>query len=68
MPAEAVVSFAGVTKVFVVEQGKARAVEVAVGDREKDWLEVVGDLPVGASVATSGFSQLADGSPVKLRD
>jgi multidrug efflux pump subunit AcrA (membrane-fusion protein) len=68
VPAEAVVTFAGVTKVFVVEGGKARAVEVTVGDREKDWLEVVGDLPVGASVATSGFSQLADGSPVRLRD
>ncbi len=68
VPAEAVVTFAGVTKVFVVEQGEARAVEVTVGDREKNWLEVVGDLPVGASVATSGFSQLADGSPVRLRE
>jgi multidrug efflux pump subunit AcrA (membrane-fusion protein) len=68
VPAEAVVTFAGVTKVFVVEGDTARAVEVRVGDREKEWLEVVGDLPVGASVATSGFSQLADGSPVRLRD
>ena len=28
----------------------------------------VGDVPAGAQVATSGFTQLADGSPVKLRE
>jgi multidrug efflux pump subunit AcrA (membrane-fusion protein) len=68
VPAEAVVTFAGVTKLFVVAGDKAKATEVRVGDREKEWLEVIGDVPVGAQVAVSGFSQLADGSPVRLRE
>jgi RND family efflux transporter MFP subunit len=68
VPPDAVVTFAGVTKVFVVADGKARAVEVRTGDREREYVEVVGDLPAGASVATSGFALLVDGSPVKLRD
>lgn len=67
VPPEAVVAFAGVTKVFVIE-GTAKAVEVQVGVREREWVEVIGDLPAGATVATSGFSQLVDGSPVKVRE
>ncbi|MFO0847075.1 MAG: efflux RND transporter periplasmic adaptor subunit [Gemmataceae bacterium] len=68
VPPDALVTFAGVTKVFVVADGHAKAVEVRTGGREKDYVEVLGDLPAGASVATSGFSLLVDGSPVKLRD
>lgn len=68
IPPEAVATFAGVTRVFVIEAGKARAIEVRVGVRERDWVEVTGAVPPGATVATSGFSQLADGSPVKLRE
>ena len=40
VPAAALVSLAGVNKVFVIDGGTAKAVEVAVGVREKDWLEV----------------------------
>lgn len=68
VPPEAVVQFAGVSKVFLIASDTAKAVEVAVGVREKDWLEVIGDVSVGSRVATSGFSQLADGSPIRLRD
>jgi len=67
VPPEAVVSFAGTTKVFRVEGGVARAVEVEVGTREKDWVEVRGELQPGAKVAVSGQSQLVDGSPVRVR-
>ena len=68
VPPAAVVTFAGVTKVFVIEGDKAKAVEVKLGTRDKDWVEVIGELPAGATVATSGHSQLVDGSPVKLRE
>lgn len=68
VPPEAVVTFAGVTKVFVIESGKAKAVEVKVGTRDREWVELIGEIPAGAQVATSGFSQLVDGSPVKLRE
>lgn len=66
VPPEALVSFAGVNKVFVVENEKVRAVEVTVGTRDKEWLEVTG-VPPGAKVVTSGQSQLVDGSPVRIR-
>ncbi len=76
VPEEAIVSFAGVVKVFVVqEDGKAHAVdvkrgvrmEIKTGERTTHWVEVTGDLPPGASVVTSGHSQLAEGTPVRLR-
>lgn len=66
VPPEALVSFAGVNKVFVVEGEKARAVEVTVGTRDKEWLEVTG-VPAGAKVVTSGQSQLVDGAPVRIK-
>lgn len=75
VPEEAIVSFAGVTKVFVVEDGKTRAVavrpgerlEIKAADRVAHWVEVVGDLRAGSQVVTSGHSQLAEGTPVRVR-
>jgi multidrug efflux pump subunit AcrA (membrane-fusion protein) len=66
VPPEALVSFAGVNKVFVLTGDRAKAVEVKVGTRDKDWLEV-GGLEPGAKVVTSGQSQLVDGAAVRVR-
>ena len=68
VPPNAVVSFAGVTKIFVAVDGKAKAVPVTVGTRDKDWVEVVGDLKPGDAIITSGFSLVVDGSPIRIRD
>ncbi len=68
VPPEAVVSFAGVTKLFVVEGDRAKAIEIQLGQRDKTWIEVIGPVPPGAHVITSGFSQLVDGSPIRIRD
>jgi RND family efflux transporter MFP subunit len=75
LPEEALVTFAGVTKVFVVRDGKARAVAVqpgvsvpvAGGGSGRTWVEVAGELPVGAQVVTSGQSQLTAGAAVRVR-
>lgn len=67
VPPEAVKTFAGVTKVFVVEGNTARTVEVEIGTREKEWVEVRGSLQPDARVITSGHSQLVEGSPVRIR-
>jgi RND family efflux transporter MFP subunit len=75
VPEEAVVSFAGVTKVFVVEDGKAREVlvrpgvplVVREGKEARTWVEVEGDLQPGALVVTSGQTRLADGTAVRVR-
>lgn len=76
VPAESLVSFAGVTKVFVVESGQAKEVPVTPGvrvevtqaGRKSNWIEVTGNLKVGQSVVTSGQSQLFDGRSVRIRE
>lgn len=67
VPSDAIISFAGVTKVFAVENGKAQGVEVRLGVRGDDWCEVTGALRPGMEVVTSGYTKLADGTPVRIR-
>jgi len=67
IPPSALVIFAGVTKVFVADGEKAKAVLVEVGRRDNDWVEVKGDLAAGAKVITSGFTQLYDGAAIRPR-
>jgi RND family efflux transporter MFP subunit len=76
VPEEAIVRFAGVTKVFAVVADQAVAIPVTLGtrldiveplDRRRGWVEVTGELPAGAPVVTSGQSQLAAGTPVRIR-
>ena len=67
VPPGALVTFAGVTKVFVADGDRAKAVEVKVGQRDKEWVEVIGAIPDGARVITSGLAQLVDGSPIRVR-
>jgi multidrug efflux pump subunit AcrA (membrane-fusion protein) len=76
VPEEALVRLAGVTKVFVVRDGKAEAVEVQTGVRLslpagktiENWVEVVGALSAGDVVVTTGQTRLVAGSPVRIRD
>jgi RND family efflux transporter MFP subunit len=67
VPIESVVKFAGVTKVFVVDGSKARAVNVETGLEGTDWVEVVGPVPDRAQVVVTGQTQLAEGTPVEVR-
>lgn len=73
VPEEAIVRFAGVTKVFTIRDGKAREIPVVVGvngsEKSRAWVEITGgDLPADAAVVTSGQSQLSEGAPVRLKD
>ncbi len=69
VPMESIVHFAGVTKVFVVEEGKARSISgIKTGQEGRGWIEIEADrLPESAEVITTGQSQLADGTPVFIR-
>ncbi|HEY4312532.1 MAG TPA: efflux RND transporter periplasmic adaptor subunit [Pirellulales bacterium] len=67
VPIEAIVRFAGVTKLFVVHDGKAQAVSVETGTEGEGWIEVQGEVPTDATVITSGQTQLADGTAVTIR-
>lgn len=67
VPIESIVRYAGVTKIFLVEGSKARAVSVETGLEGKDWVEVSGEIPEGSRVVTTGQSRLAEGTPVSVR-
>jgi RND family efflux transporter MFP subunit len=68
VPLSALVSFAGVNKVFLIEGGLAREVRVTTGVATTEWIEITQPaLPRGAAVVTSGQTVLADQSPVVVR-
>lgn len=75
VPEDAVINFAGVTKVFVVRDEKAWDIPVTTGvrtiiksgGREIPWVEVRGNLKIGEQVVTSGQSRLSDGRLIKIR-
>ena len=65
VPPQAVITFAGIEKVFVVEQGKAREINVATGRRSPDWIEVVSGLRGGEPVVLNP-GNLQSGQPIQL--
>lgn len=67
VPLDAVSTFAGVTKVFVVDHGVARAREVVVGRVQEGRQQVLSGLKPGEVVALSGLSKLHDGVKVRVR-
>ncbi len=67
VPVEALVTAVGTTKIFVVEDGKAHAVEVKTGAADRNWVEITGQLDLNSQVITSGQNQLAEGTKVKVR-
>ena len=68
VPLSALVNFAGITKVFVAENGRAKEVQVSPGTQTTEWVEIASPaLPRGTRVITSGQSVLADGSSITPR-
>lgn len=67
VPQQAVATYAGVTKVFVVEDGVARERIVQTGVRVgTNEVEVTGGLKPGELVVIAGLTRLTDGAAVKL--
>jgi multidrug efflux pump subunit AcrA (membrane-fusion protein) len=63
---DAVVTFAGVNKVFTVKDGKAQEVVVETGSPEGQDVEVVRGLKGNESVIVTGANRLATGVPVAV--
>lgn len=63
VPADAVISFAGVERVFVIEDGKAAERRITTGDRGPGWVEVMTGLKAGETVVAAPGGLVA-GQPV----
>jgi RND family efflux transporter MFP subunit len=66
VPAEAVVYFVGISKVFVVGEGTVEERLVKPGARRGAWVEIAEGVRPGETVAVSNLSQLFNGAPVTL--
>jgi multidrug efflux pump subunit AcrA (membrane-fusion protein) len=62
-----VLTIAGLTKVFVVREGKAVEVRVVSGPKDAGWIEVSGELKPGDQVATSSLTSLVTGTAVEKK-
>jgi RND family efflux transporter MFP subunit len=65
IPEAALVTFAGVQKVYSVREGKAVEHRVQTGVRADGFIEIVGGLKIDA-VVTSGAAGLSPGAPVQV--
>jgi multidrug efflux pump subunit AcrA (membrane-fusion protein) len=65
VPARAVVTEAGVSRVFVIKDGHAEQRLVQTGQTEGDLIEIKTGVAADEQVATSSLEQLSDGIAVK---
>jgi RND family efflux transporter MFP subunit len=65
IPARAVATEAGVSRVFVIKDGRAEQRLVQTGQTEGDLIEVKSGVDTDEQVATSNLEQLSDGIAVK---
>lgn len=70
VPLESVYQYAGVTKIFLVENKRAHGVPVQLGRQLEDgYVEIFGDeLPTEGDVVTTGLTKLAENTSVVVRD
>jgi RND family efflux transporter MFP subunit len=68
VPRKAVSSFAGLTKCFAVDNGRAREVLVTLGEGDDEWVEVTKGLKGDETLTVGGGSGLVSGSEVAIRD
>jgi multidrug efflux pump subunit AcrA (membrane-fusion protein) len=69
VPPESIIRYAGVTKLFIVENQRARAIsDIETGLEGRGWVEVISkELPANAQVVTTGQTQLANQTMVVIK-
>lgn len=65
IPARAVITEAGVSRAFVIKDGRAEQRVVQTGQTEGDLIEIKSGVNADEQVATSNLEQLSDGIAVK---
>ena len=68
VPLDAVVSFVGINKVFVVQDGVAKPREVQVGRVIDGQQEILSGVKAGESIVVSGQTKLYDGAKVRVKE
>jgi membrane fusion protein (multidrug efflux system) len=63
---DAISTLAGVSNVYVIENGKARQQMISLGTRAENLLEILGGLKGDEILAASNLSMLATGVPVAI--
>jgi membrane fusion protein (multidrug efflux system) len=63
-PEDSISTLAGVSTVYVIENGKARQQQVTLGARQEKMVEITGGLKGDETLATTNLSQLATGVTV----
>jgi hypothetical protein len=66
VPEDAVSTLAGVSTVYVIENGKARQQQIALGARQNRLVEVTSGLKGDELLATANLNQLATGVTVTV--
>jgi multidrug efflux pump subunit AcrA (membrane-fusion protein) len=65
VPARAIQTDAGVSRLFVVKDGRAQQRLVQLGQNEGDLVEVKSGVSANEQIATSNLDQLSDGIAVR---
>ena len=66
VPSEALIPIQNGKRIFVLENGRAKEVEVEIGTRTGNEVHVLTNLHPGDTVLTYGVMSLQDGSPVEV--
>ena len=67
VPGDAVVTFAGVHKVFTIVEGKAQAREVTLGERRGSDQAIRSGIQAGEKIITGGLSKVQPGAAVVVK-
>ncbi len=68
VPLDAVINFAGVTKVFVIDNGTAHSRNVQVGRIKEGRQEILSGLKAGEAIVVSGHAKLFEGAKVRIKE
>jgi RND family efflux transporter MFP subunit len=66
IPEDAISTLAGISNVYIIEQGKIRQQAVSIGPRTGKLVEITGGLKGNELLAASNLTMLATGVPVKI--
>ncbi len=68
IPRTGLARFAGVERIFIVEDNVVTSREVTSGMEDGDWVEIATGLAEGETVAVSALNRLADGMNVQTQE